>query len=315
MLKRGVDQVTGWVLAVVLSIIVFTGGYFVTKVAAKHGDQQATSAPHTPSGHGDEGHGEKAHGETTHGASEAQGDGHGKEVAKAHAPSTGKASDWDYNGSSGPAQWASLTDEFKPCKAGKRQSPVDIDAPGPNAKLLPIRFHYKEAELTVSNTGHTIKAEFPVGNYVEIDGERFDLVQLHFHTPSEHKVTGIPYDLEMHLVHRSPEGRLAYLAVLFEEGAHNKALDKLFEAMPPEEGVHPERIAFDPAKTLPTKRTFYRYDGSITTPPCTEGVLWHVLTQPLELSRKQHDQFALLYKFNARPVQPLNGRSLTKSTR
>ena len=180
---------------------------------------------------------------------------------------------------------------------------MDIDAPNNNPKLLPIRFNYKPAEVSVQHNGHTIQVDYPLGNYIELEGERYDLVQFHFHAPSEHKVAGIPYDFELHFVHKSAEGKLAVVGVLFEEGGAQRALEPILEAMPHEKGVSADHLTVDAAKFLPKKRTFYSYSGSLTTPPCSEGVRWLVLSQPNEIAAKQVDAFVANVSFNARPIR------------
>jgi carbonic anhydrase len=326
MLKRGIDQTSAWILAVLGSGALFSGAYFGSKLLA-------TRAAHGVETHGaPEDHGVGGHGETPadgaapsgHESPAAPGEGHGEgggdhgsAAPSTSAPTTAaaKAAHWDYRGSLGPDRWGGIDDAFKSCAVGKQQSPIDIDAVQTNAKLLPLRFHYKAVDAVVKNNGHTIQADLESGNYVEIDGERFDLLQFHFHTPSEHKVSSIPYDLELHLVHRNPEGRLAVIGVLFEEGALNKALAPVWGAMPNEAGASAEPVSVNPETLLPARRQYYSYTGSLTTPPCTEGVKWLVLAQPIELSKKQLEGFEFHFPINARPVQALQGRKVAKSTR
>lgn len=311
MLKRGLDQITAWILAVFLTGGLGAGIFFVAKwraahvvedgeEIAAHGHEHDAAPAHDTLSHGEPAHGEPAH-------ADAQ-DGHAAKDAHAGAH-------WEYKGSSGPEHWGDLADAYRTCKTGKQQSPVDIDEPVTNAKLLPIKFHYKEADMVWKNNGHSVLAEVPSGNYVEVDGDRYDLVQFHFHAPSEHKVASAPYDMEMHMVHKSSEGKFAVVGVLFEEGKANKALAPLWKDMPGPNESHPEPIAFNPALVLPPKKTFYHYTGSLTVPPCTEGFKWYVLTTPLEVSSKQVDEFVRVVSFNARPVQGLNGRKVLKSTR
>lgn len=345
MLKRGIDQVTAWILAILLTGATGAGIFLLTKwsagrhagdegdelsdhgPAAAHGEEHAAPSGHeAPEAHAEPGHGEKAepaHEEKAEPAHEEKappagehGEQHGEEHGEAKpAPKAASKVAWEYKGSSGPDHWGELADAFRTCKTGKRQSPVDIDEPVTNAKMLPIKFHYKEADVVWKNNGHTLAGEMPSGNFVEVDGDRYDLVQFHFHAPSEHKIAGAPYDMEMHLIHKSAEGKFLEIAVLFEEGKGQKGLTALWKNLPGAGETHPEPIAFDPAALLPAKRTYYHYVGSSTVPPCTEGYKWYVLTSPVEASAKQVDEFVRVVSFNARPVQALNGRKVVKSTR
>ena len=261
---------------------------------------------------GETAEGEEPEGEKAHPAKAAK---HEDEALAHDGKSGGPEPHWDYKGSTGPDAWSELGSGYKLCGNGKRQSPVDIDAPVTDGKLLPLRFNYKQADVKVKNNGHTVEVAFPLGNYVDIDGERFDLIQFHFHTPSEHKVAGIPYEFEAHLVHKNAEGQLAVVSVLFEEGAAMKSLDRLWALIPEERGEAAEAVEFDPTLLLPKRRIFYSYPGSLTTPPCSEGVNWYVLAAPMTLSAKQIDAFVRIFGNNARPVQTLKGRKVRKSSR
>jgi carbonic anhydrase len=192
---------------------------------------------------------------------------------------------------------------------------VEIDGPATSSKLLPLKVHYKEADVTVRNTGTAIDVAVPPGNFVEVDGERFDLARLELHTPSEHKVAGAPYDFEVQLQHKDAEGKTLIVSVLFEEGASNGAMGKILKDLPGLGETAPETIALDPGTLLPKRLLYYSYEGSLTTPPCTEGVRWLVLTTPVELAAKQVDAFTRFIPFNARPTQPLGGRKVVKSSR
>lgn len=330
-MKRGLDQLTAWILAIFVTGGIFAGGYFVARLAAAHGDHEDEGE--SPSAHADDhgaepttGHepapsGEHAPApapESEHAPAKVE---HGSEAPAHEANPSGHGSDassgpnWEYKGSSGPDHWGDLAPQYKTCSTGSRQSPVDIDETVTNAKLLPIKFHYKADDAVVKNDGRTILANFPTGNYVEVDGERFDLTRIQFRAPSEHKVSGIPYDLEAQFEHRNVDGERLSISILFEEGEDNKALHPLFQVMPREVGQAPEPIEFDPATLLPPRRQFYTYTGSLTVPPCTEGVRWLVLSQPVAVAAKQVDVFAGTVAYNARPVQPLKGRKIAKSSR
>lgn len=327
MLKRGLDQITAWILAVVLTGGTGAGIFFLTKWSASHHVADGDEVSHHGLAHGED------HGAAPLGAPTNAADGHASPELAAPSPHAAEHGDdhgdakpavkseggrgvaWEYKGSSGPEHWGDLADAYRTCKSGKHQSPVDIDEPVTNGKLLPIKFHYKEADVVWKNNGRSVLGEMPTGNFVEVDGDRYDLVQFHFHAPSEHKVASAPYDMELHLMHKNTEGKFVEIAVLFEEGKANKSLAGLWKDLPSVNETHPEPLAFNPASLLPAKKTFYHYQGSLTVPPCTEGFKWFVMTTPVEVSSKQVDEFVRVASFNARPVQPLNGRKVVKSTR
>jgi carbonic anhydrase len=219
---------------------------------------------------------------------------------------------WGYTGHAGAAHWGEMSSDFAACKLGKEQSPIDIRG-GKKVELPALAFEYAASNAEVVNNGHTIQVNLAGGTLTAASG-RYALLQFHFHTPSEEKVHGKSYPLGVHLVHRNEQGQLAVVGVLFKLGKENPALAKVFAAMPSSEGTKaalPE--AFNPADFLPTERGYYAFAGSLTTPPCSEGVRWHVIKQPLEMSPAQLAQFKKLFPMNARPVQPLNGRVIQES--
>ncbi len=219
---------------------------------------------------------------------------------------------WSYAGHGGPAHWSELEDGFSGCKLGKEQSPIDIRGAA-KAKLEPIAFHYTAGAATVLNNGHTVQVNLAAGGTITLPDGEYKLLQFHFHTPSEEKVNGVGFPLVAHFVHKSDAGKLAVVAVLFEKGAANSALKGVFAGLPAKEKQSREIDSFDPAAVLPEQRGYYAYMGSLTTPPCSEGVRWQVLKQPVSLSVAQLKSFQKLYPMNARPVQALNGRSLEVS--
>jgi len=219
---------------------------------------------------------------------------------------------WTYEGHSGAEQWGNLHSDYATCKQGQAQSPIDIQHSAvAAAELSPIGFEYAPSAAKVANNGHTVQIDFDAAGHIKLGEESFRLHQFHFHTPSEERVNGEHYPMVAHMVHRSDEGELAVVAVLFKEGGKHEALDKVFAAMPDEAHAKAELAeAFHPAHLLPEEQDYYHYIGSLTTPPCTEGVRWHVLRQPVEVSAEQIAAFKQLYPMNARPVQPLNGRAV-----
>ena len=221
---------------------------------------------------------------------------------------------WGYGKEHGPAQWSEMKPEYQTCRVGKRQSPIDISA-AEKADLPAIDFKYHVSPLRIVNNGHTIQVNLSSGSTMTIADHSYALQQFHFHTPSEEAIHGKHHPLVAHFVHKDAEGKLAVVAVLFDVGKSNAVLAPVLAKMPPEEG--PERTvegtSLDPAKLLPSRRGYYEFEGSLTTPPCSEGVRWFVLKQPVTLSQQQLDAFRKLYPRNARPTQPLNGRIVRES--
>jgi carbonic anhydrase len=223
---------------------------------------------------------------------------------------------WDYNGPAGPQTWGGLKPEFNLCASGKRQSPIDIRG-GLAVDLDPIKFNYAPARFGVVDNGHTVQANFAPGNNIEVNGKRFDLVQLHFHRPSEERIDGKQFDMSVHLVHKDEQGRLAVVALLLDKGAPHMtqpALQRVWGNLPLEKlEENIARTALDLNELLPGDKRYFTYMGSLTTPPCSEGVQWVVLRQPVVVSPEQIELFSKLYPMNARPVQQAAGRRILQS--
>jgi carbonic anhydrase len=223
---------------------------------------------------------------------------------------------WSYEGEGGPEHWGDLDPEFVLCGTGESQSPVDIVRADAIPQELPnIAFNYQPTEVKIINNGHAIQVNYDPGSYIEVDGVRYDLLQFHFHAPSEHTFDGKLLAMEMHLVHKSADGKLAVVGVMIEEGAENAAYQPVWDNLPAEEG--PEQatgLQVNAADLLPAEKMTYRYSGSLTTPPCSEGVSWFVMTNPVALSAKQITAFESIYKGNNRPVLPLHGREIVVDT-
>ena len=215
---------------------------------------------------------------------------------------------WEYGGEAGPAQWAKLTPEFGQC-AGSNQSPVNLDGLV-EAKLAPLQFHYLAGGQSVTNNGHTVQVSYAPGSSLELDGMHFELKQFHFHAPSENLIKGKSYPLEGHLVHANAKGELAVVAVMFEPGHANPTLSQAWQQLPAKAGESRSLATpLSAEQLLPTNRDYYRFSGSLTTPPCSEGVRWLVMKQPVQVSQAQIDAFkAVMHHPNNRPVQPLHGR-------
>jgi carbonic anhydrase len=232
-------------------------------------------------------------------------------VAYATGEHPGHGTHWGYKGDIGPGAWTKLKPEFSAC-AGKNQSPIDV-ARTIDAQLPPIRFHYKAGGTEVVNNGHTVQVNYEPGNSIWTDGIQFELKQFHFHSPSENQVKGKPFPLEAHLVHVDKDGNLAVVAVLFEIGPANPAIGAAWKQMPKAEGKAALPAKVSANGLLPANRDHYRYNGSLTTPPCTEGVRWIVMKRPMTLSKEQLDAFKTTLGFdNNRPVQPSNARAVLR---
>jgi len=223
------------------------------------------------------------------------------------------ASHWGYEGKEGPAKWGVLEPGFALCKMGKEQSPIDIRHAGKSA-LPPLDFGYTGSSAEIVNNGHTIQVNLSDAGTLTLDGTQYKLVQFHFHTPSEEKFKGKAYPMVAHLVHKNDEGKLAVVAVMLKQGKTNEALKPVFDGMPKTAGeTKALEASFDAGRLLPSDRHYYKFMGSLTTPPCSEGVRWQVMKQPIEVSKAQIAAFRNLYKHNARPVQSLNGRKVEES--
>lgn len=223
----------------------------------------------------------------------------------------GSDSHWGYEGQGGPEHWASMSKEFSLCGGGKEQSPIDIS--GAQTTNLPaIQFDYKADSLEILNNGHTIQVNRAAGSGISVGGEKYELLQFHFHSPSENIVDGKPFPMEMHLVHKSAKGQLAVVGVFFKTGAKNAVLDQAWSHMPHHAGDKKKAgsVSINAADLLPADRGYYSFEGSLTTPPCSEGVKWMVLKAPIEASKKQIEQFTQVIGANARPVQPLHDRKV-----
>ncbi|MBI5560006.1 MAG: carbonic anhydrase family protein [Deltaproteobacteria bacterium] len=220
------------------------------------------------------------------------------------------AGHWGYEGEAGPNRWGELSPEFAVCSEGRTQSPIDITT-GTEKDLKDLEFKYnKNSSLDIVNNGHTVMVNYEGGSALVVDGDEYGLVQFHFHSPSEHTVNGNYYDMEMHLVHKNKEGKLAVVGVFMKKGGQNTALDGIWANLPKEEGKKTAGVPFNAADLLPQNKAYFRYPGSLTTPPCSEGVTWLVLKNTVEVSAEQIEAFRKIMDNNNRPVQPLNEREV-----
>jgi carbonic anhydrase len=223
--------------------------------------------------------------------------------------------EWTYGGEEGPEHWGDLKSAYSTCKNGKEQSPIDIRNVA-EGKLPAIHFEYKNSPLKIINNGHTIQVNYAPGSFIAVGDKRYELKQFHFHHPSEERLAGRSYDMVIHLVHADTDGKLAVVAILLKNGDTNSAIQELWAHLPKSEGKEQEiaGIQANAAALLPQDTAYYTYNGSLTTPPCSEGVTWFVMKTPTDISSGQTEAFAKIYPNNARPIQAISGR-IVKGTK
>lgn len=249
-----------------------------------------------------------------------QAQAHNKESNNSAKHDMGKehhAVHWGYTGEGGPRHWGDLAPENISCKIGKNQSPIDLrDKAAVGTTGLPqLDIHYRDVPLKIVNNGHTLQVNYPLGSYIKVGGHRYELLQFHFHTPSEHKKEGFNYPMEVHLVHKDGDGNLAVMGVIFQEGEENPQIQTLLNNLPKTIGkqeIH-RNASLNPVMFLPGNTEFYKYSGSLTTPPCSEGVYWMVFKHPIEASAEQLEAMNEVLGENARPTQSVNSRAMLKS--
>jgi carbonic anhydrase len=232
-------------------------------------------------------------------------------VVYAHALIASEDVHWGYEGAEGPQHWAELSDEYHLCAEGVNQSPVDLVS-NLDITLPELVFQYHGSPLNEVHSGHTIQVNVQPGNFLEIEeiGESYQLIQAHFHSPSEHAVDGRLFDMEIHLVHADDAGALAVVGILIEEGDEHPALNRIWSFMPEKEGESTSSpLSVFEAGVLPPTRQYFSYSGSLTTPPCSEGVRWVVLQDHFTVSPAQISRFReRVGEWSNRPVQPRNAR-------
>lgn len=219
---------------------------------------------------------------------------------------------WSYEGATGPSHWGDVDAASKVCTAGSQQSPIDIVS-SVRAQLPPLQVAWRVKPDMIVNNGHTIQVNSDLGNTLTVGKDMYDLVQFHFHHPSEHLIGGKTFPMEVHFVHRNAAGALAVIGVLMTAGKPNAAFKKIAAAMPAKAGAPVKMNAVDINQMLPAGRHYYRYAGSLTTPPCSETVNWLVLRDPIQVAQADIDAFAKLYPMNARPPQKDHRRFVLSS--
>jgi carbonic anhydrase len=237
-------------------------------------------------------------------------------VAAVQAPAPAIPSgprEWNYSGENGPQAWARLSSDYAQCGQGQRQSPIDL-RDGIKVDQEPIAFDYRPSYFRITDTGRTIQVDYGPGSTIKTMGRTYTLVSIQFHQPSEERIEGRSFDMSAHLIHRDPQGHVAVVAVLLQEGHTNDTLQTLWNNLPLERNdAYQPDSPIDANRLLPEQRGYFSYMGSITTPPCTEGVLWLVMKQPIEVSRDQIDVFGRFYRNNIRPIQPTAERIIKES--
>lgn len=224
---------------------------------------------------------------------------------------------WSYRGEQGPEHWATLSPSFSLCKEGKAQSPIDLAGARPGLEE-PLVFRYRSNSLILVNDGRALRMDFEPGSYIRVGARRYELLQADFHAPSEHRINGMPADMAAQFLHRDIEGNLALVEVPIVAGRRmNNVLERVWENLPerPGSSFQGRQVGINPTFLLPNERAYYSYRGSLSHPPCTEGVQWFVFQKPLEVEAGLIHRLLDLFGPNARPLQPLNGRSVSLQPR
>lgn len=223
----------------------------------------------------------------------------------------GRTAHWSYED---PEQWGKLDPSYSLCSSGHVQSPIDVKNPRP-ADLPPLLVDYQTVPLNIVDNGHTIQVNYPAGSTLSVGDKTYTLKQFHFHHPAEEQIDGRTFPLVAHLVHADSEGHLAVIAVLFESGNKHSLIETLWNNIPAVK-LEPQvkaTVSVQAKDLLPRELSYFTFAGSLTTPPCTEGVTWYVLRNHATISEAEVDAFAKVYPMNARPAQPANGREILES--
>lgn len=226
--------------------------------------------------------------------------------------------EWDYElgGDMGPELWGDLSPNYATCKSGSKQSPIDITKTKQDRKLATFKVDYSAAPYEAVDTGHTIQINLPPGQFITVGQERYELVQFHYHSGSEHTIQGKRYPMELQFVHKTEAGTVGMFGVLVKEGNRNKTLTTILENLPdPGKTLKKPKLSIDPSGVFPLSLQYFGYEGSMTIPPCTEGVKWHVLKTPITASPEQIEAFKKIYGSTHRPVQARNGRQVVTKYR
>lgn len=236
--------------------------------------------------------------------------------SEAKAPSKSQAT-WSYVGEDGPKYWESLSEKYRQCGVGRNQSPVDLrdDHATATGGLAELEIRYRDVPLKIINTGHAIQVNYPLGSYIKLSNKRYEFLHYEFHTPSEHKKEGFNYPMEIQLIHSDGDGNKVNIGIIVQEGEYNEALQMLLDNLPRKVNKQQIRrgVGLNPVMFFPGDTKFYKYSGSMTKPPCTEGVYWMIFKQPIEASAEQVQQLNEVMGDNNRPIQSINARNILKS--
>lgn len=306
---KGLDQVTAWIGGVVIAGAVIGVVLFLGKSAdksqdalkearAKIAEELLAEATNT------------SRKDTASVASDSSVEPPPQELPAKHPVSA-----FSYTGASAPWRWSDLKEEWRLCGTGKRQSPIDLSGAKIDAKLKALKFNYQHGVTNLSFANQTLQGDVEFGSWLDVDGDRYDLKNVSVHTPSEHRVNGLPFEMEIQLQHQELSGRVIIVAVLLTAGKSNPTLLRIAKDLPRYEGETGSLNRFLWTDILPPKRTYWQYDGSWTTPPCTENVTWIVLTDTVQAATREIDSVGALQKNNARPTHELGHRLLRRSDR
>lgn len=222
-----------------------------------------------------------------------------------------RAQEWSYGGYTNPTEWGELSSKYRTCETGNKQSPINIrEFDTSRGGRGNVQFNYDPSDLEVINNGATVKVNYDSGSSVTIDGKTYKLKQFHFHTPSEHRINDELSAMELHLVHKSNDGDYAVVGVMIEPGKTNSEMAKVWSNIPDRGNTKKLNRQVSAANFLPQEKDYYKYSGSFTTPPCTQGVTWIMFDQPIKASKQQIDAFSSLYPANNRPIQEVNNRQI-----
>jgi len=219
---------------------------------------------------------------------------------------------WGYTADVGPSHWSELNKQYNMCSEGKSQSPINIVATS-DVNLSALDLNYTTASTSVIDNGHSVQVNIASGSTFTIGTDKYELKQFHFHTPSENNINAKSFPLEAHFVHATADGKLAVVAVMFEEGKENAILSKIWGKFPLKRGEKTDfNLTSEDVNTLmPKDKDYYKFTGSLTTPPCSEEVKWHVIKKPQTVSKEQVKQFFDIYGHtNNRPIQDTNKRNI-----
>lgn len=312
---KGFDQITAWVGGIGLAAIIFTAVWYTSKNVAKN--MEASNVARLEQIEKDvDKLSAKAH-ETLAQKTEAQSEDSTSKSTEHNI--VGKPSDtleaWGYSGNLAPWYWASLNERWSQCGGKQNQSPIDISGAKIDERLKSLKINYQHGVTQLTLHHETVQGDIEHGSYIEWDGERFDLTRVFFRTPSEHRVNSLPWEMEVQLEHKSLTEKVIMLAVLVTPGSRSGVIDGMAESLPRYKDEIIDHSQLNWSDLLPSKKTYWKYVGSSTIPPCAPDVTWLILTETTTASKKAIDKFVVLQKSNVRPVFSIGKRELRRSNR